>query len=232
MFENLAEGLSYVRQTPVVLMAVAVVGLVATFGMNFNVLIPPLAQDVFGTDASGYGFLMTASGIGALSAAVALVVGGRPRPIRIAMGGIVLGVASVLLALTTSFPVALMLMAAVGAGGITMAATANATIQLSVPDGLRGRVMSVYTTVFSASVPVGGLAMGALASVFGISVSIAIGGALSLATGLVAFVWWQRIRAGWSGSVPAVQPGELAARQLTEVQSPGLLDGQPPARVR
>ncbi len=232
VFENLAEGLRYVRGTPVVLMAVSVVGLVATFGMNFNVLIPPLAQDVFGTDASGYGFLMTASGIGALSAAVGLVVGGRPRPIRIALGGIVLGVASVLLALTTSFPVALVLMAAVGAGGITMAATANATIQLSVPDGLRGRVMSVYTTVFSASVPVGGLAMGALASVFGISVSIAIGGALSLATGLVAFVWWQRIRAGWSGSVPAVQPGELAARQLTEVQPPGLLDGQPSARVR
>jgi MFS family permease len=232
VFENLAEGLRYVRGTPVVLMAVSVVGLVATFGMNFNVLIPPLAADVFGTDASGYGFLMTASGIGALSAAVGLVVGGRPRPIRIALGGIILGVASVVLALTSSFPVALVLMAAVGAGGITMAATANATIQLSVPDGLRGRVMSVYTTVFSASVPVGGLAMGALASVFGISVSIAIGGALSLATGIIAFVWWQRIRAGWSGSVPTVQPSELASRQLTEVQSPGLLEGQPPARVR
>jgi MFS family permease len=232
VFENLAEGLQYVRQTPVVLMAVSVVGLVATFGMNFNVLIPPLAQDVFHSDAAGYGFLMTASGLGALSAAVGLVVGGRPRPIRIALGGVVLGVASVLLALTSSFPIALILMAAVGAGGITMAATANATIQLSVPDGLRGRVMSVYTTVFSASVPVGGLAMGALASVFGISVSIAIGGALSLATGIVAFIWWQRIRSGWSGSVRGVHPGELPARQLAEVQPASLLEGQPPARVR
>lgn len=232
VFENLAEGLRYVRSTPVVLMAVSVVGLVATFGMNFNVVIPPLAQEVFDSDAAGYGFLMTASGIGALSAAVGLVVGGRPRPIRIALGGIVLGVASILLALTTSFPVALVLMAAVGAGGITMAATANATIQLSVPDGLRGRVMSVYTTVFSASVPVGGLAMGALASVVGISVSILIGGALSLVTGLVAFAWWQRIRPGWTGSVPAVQPSELAPRQLPEMQPAGLLDGQPPARVR
>ena len=42
-----------------------------------------------------------------------------------------------------------------------MAATGNATIQLAVPDGLRGRVMSVYTTVFSASIPIGGLVMGA-----------------------------------------------------------------------
>ncbi len=48
-------------------------------------------------------------------------------------------------------------MVPVGAGGIVMAATGNATIQLAVPDGLRGRVMSVYTTVFSASMPIGGL---------------------------------------------------------------------------
>ena len=75
-------------------------------------------------------------------------------------------------------------MVPIGAGGIAMAATANATIQLAVPDGLRGRVMSVYTTVFSASIPIGGLAAGALASVVGIPVTVAIGGVLSLAVGI------------------------------------------------
>ena len=103
---------------------------------------------------------MTASGLGALGAAVALVIGGRPRPVRIAGGAIVLGIASVALAVSTSFPLSLALMVPIGAGGITMAATANATIQLSVPDGLRGRVMSVYTTVFAGSVPIGGIAAG------------------------------------------------------------------------
>ena len=47
---------------------------------------------------------MTASGLGALGAAVALVVGGRPRPIRIAVGAIVLGIASVALAFSTHVP--------------------------------------------------------------------------------------------------------------------------------
>jgi MFS family permease len=243
---GLAEGLRYVWHTPVVLMAVSVVGLVATFGMNFQVLIPPLAQDVLQSDAAGYGFLMTASGLGALIAAVALVVGGRPRPIRIALGGIVLGVASIALALTGVFSIALVLMALVGGGGIAMAATANATIQLSVPDGLRGRVMSVYTTVFAGSVPVGGLAMGALASAAGIPIAIAVGGVLSLATGLAALAWWRRIRASWTGARPVVaaartgpavslrvpEPGQAAARQLPEVQGGGLGDGHPAARVR
>jgi MFS family permease len=203
VFDNLHEGLSFVRHTPVVLLAVTTVGLVATFGMNFQVVIPPLAQDALGSDAAGYGFLMTASGLGALAAAVFLVINGRPRPIRIALGAIVLGVASIALAMSTSYPLSLLLMVPVGAGGIAMAATANATIQLAVPDGLRGRVMAVYTTVFSASMPVGGLLMGILASSLGILPAILIGGLLSLATGLAALAWYRRL-AGRSMAAPAV----------------------------
>jgi predicted MFS family arabinose efflux permease len=228
VFTNLTEGLRYVRHTPIVLLAVTVVGLVATFGMNFQVLIPPLAQDVLKSDAAGYGFLMTASGVGALAAAVSLVVGGKPRPVRIALGGVVLGAASIALALSGSFPVSLILMGIVGAGGISMAATANATIQLSVPDGLRGRVMSVYTTVFAASVPVGGLAMGALASAVGIPVTIAVGGILSLVTGVAAFAWWQQIRPGVSltqtpGPVPSAGLATLAADQTVPPMLPQAL---------
>ncbi len=193
--ETLREGLAFVRHTPIVLMAVTTVGLVATFGMNFQVLIPPLAQDVLGSDASGYGFLMTASGIGALVSAVVLVIAGRPRPIRIALGAVALGIATVALAASTSFPLSLLLMVPIGAGGIIMAATANATIQLAVPDGLRGRVMSVYTTVFSASMPIGGLLMGAVASTIGILQAVAIGGVLSLVCGVGALVWYRRIGA-------------------------------------
>jgi MFS family permease len=220
VMENLREGLAFVRHTPIVLLAVTTVGLVATFGMNFQVVIPPLAQDVLGSDAAGYGFLMTASGIGALAAAVALVVAGKPRPIRIALGAIALGIASIALASTTWFPLSLLLMAPIGAGGIAMAATANATIQLAVPDGLRGRVMSVYTTVFSASMPVGGLLMGVIASTLGILEAIAIGGVLSLLTGVVAFVWYRRIR-----SRERAQPSVAA---VDDAMAVGVLQSTPP----
>jgi MFS family permease len=233
VFANLAEGLRYVRRTPIVLMAVTVVGLIATFGMNFTVIIPPLAADILGSDASGYGFLMTASGLGALGAAVALIVAGKPRPSRIALGAVVLGVASIALAASSSFPLSLLLMIPIGAGGITMAATANATIQLHVPDGLRGRVMSVYTTVFAASVPIGGLATGALASSIGVLQTILVGGVLSLATGIGAVIWYRRIKAAGlvsgnvtrsgrpadSASLGAV-PAVSAAGPVPAVQSP------------
>jgi len=189
---NLREGLVYVRRTEIVLLAVTVVGATATVGMNFNVLIPAFAQDDLASGAAGYGFLMAASGVGSLLAAVRLVFGGWPRPVRLATGAMLLGAASLALATTREFPLALVLMFLVGFGSILMAATGNATIQLAVPDQLRGRVMSVYTTVFSASVPIGGLAMGAIASAFGAAPAIALGGALSLLVGLGALAWGRR----------------------------------------
>jgi MFS family permease len=175
-----------------VLLTVFVVGAVATFGMNWNVLIPAFAQVELQSDAAGFGFLMAASGIGSLLAALRLVFGGRPRPSRLAFGALILGVASLALAVVRVFPISLGLMVIVGFGAILMAATGNTTIQLAVPDHLRGRVMSVYTTVFSASVPIGGLGMGAIASSFGTATAIAVGGVLTLAIGLGALAWGRR----------------------------------------
>ncbi len=209
--QNLAEGLDYVRRTPVVLLAVIVVGSVATVGMNWGVLIPAFAQAELRSDAAGYGFLMAASGVGALLAALLLVFGGRPRPARLALGALILGTASVALAVSRVFPVSLALMVVAGFGSILMAATGNTAIQLAVPDHLRGRVMSVYTTVFSASVPIGGLAMGVLASGFGTSLAIGLGGVLSVAIGVGALAWGRRGAFAMPPSSAPVTRGLVAA---------------------
>jgi len=193
--ENLSEGARYVRTTPMVLMGVTIVGLVATFGMNFQVLVPPLADSILHVGASGYGFLMAASGVGSTIAALWIAFSRRPSPKIIAGGAIALGLGSILLAVSTSFPVSLLAMAIAGSGGIAMAVTANTTIQLAVPDHLRGRVMSVYTTVFAGSVPAGGLLMGAIASSWGVPLALMIGALLSLAVGVAGWFWLRRIRA-------------------------------------
>ena len=205
VLRNLREGLAYVRRTRVVLLAVTVVGLVATLGMNFTVLMPAFTQDVMHADATAFGFLMAASGVGSLLAAMWLVFGGAPRPPRLAIGSILLGAASIALAATDVYPVALGLMVLAGFGSIFMAATGNTTIQTAVPDVLRGRVMSVYTTVFSASVPIGGILMGAVASASGVAFAIGLGGALSLVVGVVAYLW------GRSGAFELATPAASAS---------------------
>ena len=182
--ENLAEGVRYVRETRIVLLAVVVVGLVSTVAMNFNVLIPALARDVLDVGATGYGLLMAASGIGALTAALAIAVIGRPGPRLLVGGALLLGVAEVAVAASRVFSVSIGLMFLAGLGSIAMAATANTLIQLAVPDRLRGRVMSVYTTVFAGSTPIGGLMAGGIASAMGAPAGLLLGGGVAVVVAL------------------------------------------------
>lgn len=189
VMHSLREGLGYVRRTRVVLVATLVIGLVSTFGMNFTVVIPPLVETVLHSDATGYGFLMAAMGVGSMISALTIAFTGRTTPLIIGIGAAVFGLAEITLGFTTSYPGALVLMFIAGVGVIGMAATANTVIQLNVPDVLRGRVMSVYTTVFAGSTPVGGLLSGAIASSFGAAIAIAFGGVASLLTGLGAIAW-------------------------------------------
>jgi len=190
----LGEGLRYVRTTPAVLLPILVVGLVSTLGMNFSVLIPALARDVLHVGAEGFGFLMAATGVGSLVVSISIAFGRRSRPALVGLGAAALGLAELVLAASGSFGISLLAMFVVGMGGIGMAATANTAIQLQVPDHLRGRVMSVYTTVFAGSTPIGGLIAGAIASAFGVPISIAFGGAGSLVVGLAAYGWYRRHR--------------------------------------
>jgi MFS family permease len=98
-----------------------------------------------------------------------------------------------------------------------MAVAANTTIQMSVPDQLRGRVMSVYTTVFAGSVPAGGLLMGAIASTWGVPLALMIGAVLSLAVGIGAWFWLSRIQGAQRARVvdPRVAAGAAGESPLT-----------------
>jgi MFS family permease len=186
--ENLKEGLRYVRHTRNVVLPILTVGLVSTFGMNFTVVIPPFVQEALHGDATTYGFLMAATGVGSIISALAIAFSGRTVPLVIGAGGATLGLALIILGNVHAFPVAFAAMFLAGIGSIAMAATANTLVQLTVPDHLRGRVMSVYTTVFAGSTPIGGLITGAVASGLGAAMAIVLGGSLSFLTGLGAIV--------------------------------------------
>jgi MFS family permease len=156
--------------------------------MNFQVLIPVLARDVLQVGAQGYGFLLAASGLGSLSAALAIAFGLRPTRRLLLGGALAFGALETLLALSRVFPLSVLFMFGMGFGVIAIAATANTTIQLNAPDRLRGRVMSVYVTVFAGSTPIGGLVAGTIASRAGAPAALAFGGVVSMAVAIGAAV--------------------------------------------
>jgi MFS family permease len=185
----LVEGVRYTRGNPRILLIILLVGAVSTFAMNFSVLIPLVARDVLKGDADTYGFLLSAAGVGSLVSALSIAFRRSASTRRLFIGAALVGLGMVGLGLSRWLPLSLAMMFVAGWGGIAMAATANTMIQLSVPDVLRGRVVSLYTTVFVGSTPIGGLFSGVIASGFGgAPAALIVGGSLALLAALVAYL--------------------------------------------
>src|SRR5207247_353452 len=95
MAHALREGLAYARTHPVIWPALALATAVSVFGFPYIVLMPALARDAFGLDATGLGYLMAAVGAGAVLGGLALsaVGDGIGVPAALASGGVVVAVA-------------------------------------------------------------------------------------------------------------------------------------------
>lgn len=177
---ELRTGLTYVWSEPGVRALVALTAAFTLFGFPFLVLMPVLARDVLGLGAEGYGVLMTAVGLGAVGAAVALGAGlVKPGGALLAAAGASFGVLISALALTRQATLAGGLLVGVGLAMVLNNATTNTMLQLIAPNELRGRVMSVYTLIFTGLAPFGSLLAGAVAERFGAPTALALGGVVS-----------------------------------------------------
>jgi predicted MFS family arabinose efflux permease len=196
---SLAEGVRFVARTPLIALCVFVIGVVSGVAMNFNVIIPILARSVLEVGAPGLGLLMAAIGFGSLSGALAVAMLRQPRTAVIILGAGALGVLSIVAGAVSGSgaPWAALVtgvaLFGAGFGAIAMAATANASIQTSTPPALRGRVMSVYTTVFAGSTPIGGLGTGAVVSLIGAPGALIVAGGLALIATAYAATRWRSI---------------------------------------
>lgn len=179
MREEMRVGFQYVSRFQPVRSALLLLSLVSIMGMPYTVLMPVISTTVLHGGAHTLGFLMTASGVGALVGALYLasrrtVLGlGRVMVLSTA----VFGAALVAFSLSRTLWLALLVLPFVGAGMmITMAAT-NTIIQTVVSEELRGRVMAFYTMAFLGTAPIGSLIAGVVADRVGPAATIRIGGA-------------------------------------------------------
>ena len=188
---NVAEGLRYIGKTPVVLVATTLIGLVAMLGMNYTVLLSVMARDVFHIGSEGFGLLMASLGIGSLLAALVIAASPNIDPMRTMItGAFGFSILEILFAISPRFhfvPLSFGLLFGVGFCMILMTATSNTAIQRAAPDHLRGRVLSVYVTIFAGSTPFGSLWAGSLARWKGAPFAMGVGGVLALLATIWAF---------------------------------------------
>jgi MFS family permease len=205
--KRLREGIAYVRSDPVISRTIIMVGMVGTFGMNFNVWVPVLASDAFAAGSSAYGQLFSAMGAGSLLGALSLAFSGRgPNRARMVAAVLAMGVTEIVLGVVAGEGSALVLgalaLAVVGFSSSNTMSTANTLVQTTAPDELRGRVMAVYMTVFAGTIPIGALFAGWVTGHFGVAISIAIGGTMVVVAALYQLWSLRQARAG-AGHAPA-----------------------------
>ncbi|HEX9246172.1 MAG TPA: MFS transporter [bacterium] len=201
---QLREGLVYLARTPPALQVVVLLAAESIFVMNFTNLTTVFAKDVLHMRATGFGLLVSAQGAGAMVGAVTVASLSHlgPRPGFLFGGALVMAASSVALAAVHTFPLAAIALAVAGASMVAFTATVNTTLQLNAPDRLRGRVMAVYSLVMGGMTPVGALASGTLAQIWGASGAFGIGGLAGLAA-VGAVVHWRLRAAREASSFPA-----------------------------
>jgi len=193
MRSEIGEGVAYALRTPRITLVMALVLCVSAFFFNYNTLVPLLARDILHQDAHGFGLLMTAVGAGAVAGAVALASLGTERPpvVLLIVSALVLGAASMAMAGVGRFGVAMALLVVMGFCGMLFMTGANTTVQLAVPDELRGRVMSLHTLMFAGMTPFGAFLVGSITQALGARAGFLITGAGGLVSILAVTAWWQ-----------------------------------------
>jgi MFS family permease len=194
---DILEGLRYAVETPALRLIMGLQIILSFFVFNFSVYVPLLARDRLGMGAEGFGLLMACLGVGALSAGLSLgalsATALHPRMIALALAVALGGLVG--LALTRWFGLAAWLLAITGFAGTIVMTGCNTSLQLSAPDALRGRVMSLYTLLSGGVFPLGAFWVGFVAEHGGVQRAFLVNGAAGLVALAALLAWW-RARGG------------------------------------
>ncbi|MGB8987112.1 MAG: MFS transporter, partial [Candidatus Sulfotelmatobacter sp.] len=186
ILEQLKEGWTYVRGFPPIRTILLLFALISLMGMPFMVLMPIFASNVLHGGPHTLGFLLGASGVGALISAISLALRKTVRGLTtmIQISAALFGVGLICFGLSHTLLLSMSLMVVVGFGMMQGLAASNTVIQTLVPEDKRGRVMSYYTMAFVGMAPFGSLLAGGLAHRFGAPHAVMITGAFCLAGSL------------------------------------------------
>ena len=189
VWKHMREGVTYSFGFEPIRGLLLLVATASLLGMSYVVLLPMFAREILHGGAHTYGFLASASGVGALAGALYLATRPSVRGLGrvIVWGGILFGAGLAAFAFSNTIWLSLPALFAVGFGMMAQNASANTILQTIVHDDKRGRVMSFYAMAFFGTTPFGSLLAGAVADRYGAPAAIFAGGAACLFGGLAFF---------------------------------------------
>ena len=197
VLDNVVAGIRLMLGSNIIATLLVMALAMEAFGFGMQALLPVFASDaVFNVGARGLGIMMACFRLGGVAAAVALAATGELRRRGLVMLGL-LALSSLFIAgfsQAPAFPLALVLLAFLGAVLSSYDTLQNVVLQQSVPEEMRGRAVGAQFVIFGLG-PLGPMALGALGLVVGVQVAVGLGAAVTLATALSVAVVATRLRA-------------------------------------
>ncbi len=191
---QIRDTLARLAEIPVARYLLPSASAIALCALPLNQLMPSIAVEFFGGDAGLVGMLLSASGLGALTAALFLAMqrNHRVQLSLVQVAPVLAGVAMMALSQSRSLWLSLPLLSIVGAFVLSTSVSTNTLLQQSVDDDWRGRVIGLYFTFFLGIAPLGNLVSGWLASHVGLGPTLMVNGTVMACAGLIAQVRLKR----------------------------------------
>jgi MFS family permease len=213
---QLREGLRYVRGNPRLAIPLLMMAIVGCLTYEFSVTLPVLAKQTFGDQASTYGFMTAAMGVGAVIGGLYVAARGQTGIRSLRNSAAVFTVVLVGAALAPTLWLELIALGLVGAASVGFLSKGNSTLQLAASPQMRGRVMALWAVAFLGSTPIGGPIAGWVSEWLGGRAGLGLGAvACAVAAGLGAFT----LRRLTGRSASAVHPAVVSEGSEQPVDS-------------
>jgi len=189
------EGLAYIAGTRLFAVLIPLTYANMFFGLSYMQLMPAFA-DLLGADESGYGYLLSAIGLGSVlgTACAGLMRNARRPGWMMLISMIIFAFAVISFSVSPVYALSVSLAFLAGVFNTVFLVASMTALQLRVPDELRGRVMGIHGITFSL-IPLGGLFCGVLAGAGGVRVAVSISAGILIAIVLAVAATQREIRA-------------------------------------
>ncbi|MHA7154889.1 MFS transporter [Arthrobacter sp. TMN-50] len=186
---RIREGFRYVRNRPDLMMVLLAIFIVGTFGLNFAVYIAAMARTEFDSGAGVFGVLSSVLAVGSVAGALLSARRSKPRLRFIYGAAAAFGVACAAAALAPTVWLFGLALVPVGLFALTLMTSANAYVQTTTEQVMRGRVMALYFAIFLGGTPLGAPIVGLVSNTFGPRWSLAVAAAAGIIAALAGTIW-------------------------------------------
>ena len=180
-FHDMLEGMKFIKANSIFSFLIGMTFFNSFFGMAYIAMMPVFAEEILGQGSGAMGIILSAGGAGSLLTTAWMGTKGtfKNKGLVLIGGAVMNGLAIATFAFTAryvgSYPLAIALMFSIGVFTTLYMISIMSSLQIMVPDRMRGRVMGFYGMTYSI-MPLGGMQASLMATFVGVPVAIAIGG--------------------------------------------------------